>query len=87
MCNISMDTAATGIFVHICVQLDMLKNSLENMKKNAINSLYAKKQLDNKELIITNIEESALGYSEAELEKEMELTFINCIKHHYAILS
>lgn len=84
MTNISMDTAATGIFVHVCSQLDMLKNSLEHMRRNALESLYKKKNIDRKSDDINF--EKQIEFTEEELEKEIEQMLIKCVKHHYAIL-
>lgn len=85
-CNISMDTVATGLFIHICCQLDMLKDSLENMKENALKSLRNKKQFNQRDVVISKIDEDTFEYTEQELEKEMGEIFIKCIKHHYAII-
>lgn len=80
--NISMDTTATGIFIHLYCQIDMLKESLVNMKRNAVKSLYKKKAG-----MITEIEGSKMIFDEEELEEEMRSTYVKCVKHHYAILT
>lgn len=79
-----MDTAATGIFVHICSQLDMLKDSLEHMKRNVLESLYKKKHIDRNTDDINFVKN--VEFTEEEIEKGMEQMFIKCVKHHYAIM-
>lgn len=83
--NISLDTTATGIFVLLYCQIDMLKDSLEHMRQNALESLY-KKKLGDKFDIITDIKNNTLEYDQKELEEEMRSMYYKCVKHHYAIL-
>lgn len=86
--NISLDTTATGIFIHLYCQVDMLKDSLQHMRNNAIESL-RKKMFKQKTMlnIITPIQDDYnKGFSEKELETEMRNMYVKCVKHHYAIL-
>lgn len=94
--NISMDTTATGIFIHICAQIDMLGDSLENMKKTSIESLLNKRKMKKREENKTKIdlvdslvnvnEKFTVEFTHEELEAEMFKTFRNCVIHHEEII-
>lgn len=99
--NISMDTAATGIFIQIYGQIDMLKESLENMKSDAIVSLKLKKKrqgtfgmhasngfnnFNNSEVDNDKNQNDEFLYTHEELEKEITEVYKNCVKHHDEII-
>ncbi|GLV41239.1 Odorant receptor 46a [Carabus blaptoides fortunei] len=90
--NISLDTTATGIFIHICAQIDILGNALENLKRDSIESLLKKKQEKNKSSINTaenslmNVDKEHAEFTHDELEAEMINTFRNCVIHHEEII-
>lgn len=94
LANISMDTIATGLFIHICGQIDMLKDSLQFMKRDAILSIKQRREGFIENMLINVESEDNFNwntneynsYTHQELENEMIEVFKNCVRHHSAII-
>ncbi|KAJ8929128.1 hypothetical protein NQ314_018213 [Rhamnusium bicolor] len=71
--NITMDTFMSGLIMVVCAQLNILNDSLKNMRKNAEIELSDNVALIGKEI-------------SPQLQKKMDEKLVECVIHHRCIL-